>query len=77
MNTLQKHSTIALEARLSILFRNHGDLKCQLFELNKLRYQVTQAELSARSASRQAGVDSFSHGVRVPSGFRTPTPIYS
>jgi hypothetical protein len=60
MNTLQKRSTTALEARLSILFRNHGDLERQFCELNKLRYQVRQAELSAPSASRQVGADSFS-----------------
>jgi hypothetical protein len=60
MNTLQKRSTTALETRLSILFRNHGDLERRYCELNKLRYQVKQAELSVRSASRQAGADSFS-----------------
>jgi hypothetical protein len=60
MNTLQKRSTIALETCLSIIFRNDGDLERQLCELNKLRYQVRQVELSARSASRQADADSFS-----------------
>jgi hypothetical protein len=60
MNTLQKRSTTALERRLSILFRIYGDLERQFCELNKLRHQVRQAELSARSASCQAGADSFS-----------------
>jgi hypothetical protein len=49
MSTLQKRSTIALEPRLSILFRDAGDLKRQLYELNKLRSQVRQAELSAQN----------------------------
>jgi hypothetical protein len=73
MNTLQKHSTIALEARLSILFRNDGDLERQLCELNKLPYQVRQAELSARSASRQAGADSFSEACSQSEALGRPT----
>jgi hypothetical protein len=52
MSTLQKRSTTALETYLSILARNAGDLELQLFELNKLRYRVRQAELSARKSRR-------------------------
>jgi hypothetical protein len=49
MSTLQKRSTTALETRLLILVRN---LEHQLYELNKLRYQVRQAERSARKSRR-------------------------
>jgi hypothetical protein len=65
MSIHQKRSNAVLETCLSILFRNHGDLERQLYELNKLRYQVRQAELSARSASRQSGADSFENPVEV------------
>jgi hypothetical protein len=60
MSIRQKRSNAALETRLSILFRNAGDFELQFYELKKLRYLVRQAELSARSASRLAGADSFS-----------------
>jgi hypothetical protein len=53
MSTIQKRSTIALETRLSILFRDAGDLERQLYELNKLRWQVRQAELSAGNRGAQ------------------------
>jgi hypothetical protein len=49
MSTLQKRSTTDLETRLLILVRN---LELQLYELNKLRYQVRQAERSARKSRR-------------------------
>jgi hypothetical protein len=52
MSTLQKRSRADLETCLSILFRNTRDLELQLFELNKLRCQVRQAELSARESRR-------------------------
>ena len=52
MSTSQKRSTTALETRLLILFRNARDLELQLYELNKLRYQVRQAELSVRKSRR-------------------------
>jgi hypothetical protein len=52
MSTSQKRSTTALETRLLILLRNARDLKLQLYELNKLRYQVRQAELSVRKSRR-------------------------
>jgi hypothetical protein len=53
MSTIQKRSTIAFETRLSILFRDAGDLERQLYELNKLRWQVRQAELSAGNRGAQ------------------------
>jgi hypothetical protein len=49
MSARQKRPKIAVDQCLSILFRNTRDLELQLFELNKLRYQVGQAELSARN----------------------------
>ena len=53
MSSLQKRSTIALETSLLVIARN---LELQLYELNKLRHQVRQAELSARkSRSRDNG----------------------
>jgi hypothetical protein len=51
MHTLPKRSNAALETCLLILLRNARDLELQLHQLNKLRDQVRQAELSARSAS--------------------------
>jgi hypothetical protein len=52
MSTLRKRSTTSLEALLSILVRTAGDLERQLSELNKLRHEVRQAELSARKSRR-------------------------
>jgi hypothetical protein len=52
MSTRQKRSTAALETSLLFLFRNTRDLELQLHELNKLRYQVRQAELSVRKSRR-------------------------
>jgi hypothetical protein len=52
MSTRQKRSNAALETCLLILFRNARDLELQLYELNKLRYQVRQAELSVRKSRR-------------------------
>jgi hypothetical protein len=62
MSARQKRPKTAVDQRLSILFRNTRDLELQLFELNKLRYQVRQAELLARNRAR-------SH-----SGARRPNP---
>jgi hypothetical protein len=52
MRARQKRPKTAVDQCLSILFRNTRDLERQLFELNKLRYQVWQAELSARNRAR-------------------------
>ena len=52
MSTLPKRSNAALETCLLILRRTASDLELQLSELNKLRYQVRQAELSARKSRR-------------------------
>ena len=52
MRARQKRPKTAVDQCLSILFRNTRDLELQLFELNKLRYQVWQAELSARNRAR-------------------------
>ena len=67
MRTLPKPSATTLETRLSILFSKAASLRLQLCELNKLRYEVSQAELSAAksrrviaTASCQAGPDTFS-----------------
>jgi len=51
----RRNRSTALQMRLSILFRNTHDLELQLFELNELRYQVSQAELSARKSRRGRG----------------------
>jgi hypothetical protein len=40
MRARQKRPKTAVDQCLSILFRNTRDLELQLFELNKLRYQV-------------------------------------
>jgi hypothetical protein len=52
MSTVQKRSNAALETCLLILFRNARDIELQLHELKKLRYQVWEAELSARKSRR-------------------------
>ena len=49
---MSRNRSTALQMRLSILFRNAHDLELQLFELNELRCQVSQAELSARKSRR-------------------------
>jgi len=54
MRTRQKRPKTAVDQCLSILLRNTRDFELQLFELNKLRYQVWQAELSARNRARSA-----------------------
>ena len=51
----RRNSSTALKMRLSILFRNAHDLELRLFELNELRYQVSQAELLARKSRRAGG----------------------
>jgi hypothetical protein len=52
MSARQKRSKAALETCLLILFRNARDLELQLYELDKLRYQVKQAELSVGQSRR-------------------------
>jgi hypothetical protein len=52
MSTPQKRSSAALEMCLLILFGNARDLELQLHQLKKLRYQVWEAELSARKSRR-------------------------
>ena len=52
MRTRQKRPKTAVDQCFSILLCNTRDLERQLFELNKLRYQVWQAELSARNRAR-------------------------
>ena len=52
MSISQRLFIAADERRLSVLFREAADLDLQLYELNKLRYQVRQAELSARKSRR-------------------------
>ena len=64
MRTRQKRPKTAVDQCLSILLRNTRDFELQLFELNKLRYQVWQAELSARNRARSA--------LRSPSAKPTP-----
>jgi len=49
MSPSQQWFITADEARLSILFRDAANLDLQLYELNKLRYQVRQAQRLARS----------------------------
>jgi hypothetical protein len=44
MSTSQQWFMTADEARLSMLFREAADLDLQLYELNKLRYRVRQAQ---------------------------------
>jgi hypothetical protein len=57
MSVRQKQPTTdAVNQRLSLLFDETANFRLQLYELNKLRYQVRQAELSARNrASRTPG----------------------
>ncbi len=72
MSTLQKRSNAALETYLLILFRKARGLELQLHELKKLRYQVWEAELSARKSRRT------DNGIRERFGKgqgRTPEPV--
>jgi hypothetical protein len=61
MSARQKRPKTAVDQYLSILFLETANFRRQLYELNKLRYRVRQAELSARnraqahSLSRAAG----------------------
>jgi hypothetical protein len=50
--TSQLRVISADETRLSILFRKAADLDRQFYELNKLRFQVRQAQRSARKPPR-------------------------
>ena len=52
MSTSKQWFTTADEALLSRLFREKADLYLQLYELNKLRYRVRQAEWAARESRR-------------------------
>ena len=49
MSARQKRPKTAVDQCLSILFLATANLRRQLYELNKLRYRVRQAELSARN----------------------------
>ena len=49
MSPSQQSFITADETRLSILFRDAANLDLQLYELNKLRYLVRQAQRLARS----------------------------
>jgi hypothetical protein len=59
----RRNTSSVLKMRLSILFREAHDLELQLFELNELRYRVSQAELLARN-----------RGVQVDQGQRRVAP---
>ena len=48
----QSGSKTAVDQYLSILFLETANLRRQLYELNKLRYRVMQAELSARNRAQ-------------------------
>jgi hypothetical protein len=50
MSISQQRFIAADETRLSILFRDAANLDLQLYELNKLRYRVRQAQPSARKS---------------------------
>jgi hypothetical protein len=52
MRARQKRPKTAVEKCLSIFSRNTRDLELRLFELNKLRYRVRQAELSVRNRAQ-------------------------
>jgi len=49
------NTSTALKMRLSILFRSTHDLELQFFELNELRYRVSQAELWPGNRGEQVG----------------------
>jgi len=52
MSARQKRPKTAVDQYLSILFLETANLRRQLYELNKLRYRVRQAELSARTRAQ-------------------------
>jgi len=52
MSARQKRPKTAVDQYLSILFLETANLRRQLFELNKLRYRVRRAELSARNRAQ-------------------------
>src|SRR5712672_1429818 len=52
MNARQKRPKTAFDQYLSILFLETANFRRQLYELNKLRYQVRQAELAARNRAQ-------------------------
>src|SRR5712671_1897017 len=52
MSARQKRPKTAVDQYLSILFLETANLRRQLYELNKLRYRVRQAELSARNRAQ-------------------------
>src|SRR6266478_3812483 len=52
MSARQKRPKTAVDQCLSILFLETANLRRQLYELNKLRYRVRQAELSARNRAQ-------------------------
>jgi len=49
----KKRPKTAVDQYLSILFLETANIRRQLYELNKLRYRVWQAELSARIEPRR------------------------
>jgi hypothetical protein len=61
MSILQKRSTTAFETRLSILFRDAANFRLQLYELNKLRDQVRQAEIIGPDIERSSAMPIASH----------------
>ena len=52
MSARQKRPKTAVDQCLSILFLETANFRIQLYELNKLRYRVRQAELSARNRAQ-------------------------
>src|SRR5258707_14276237 len=52
MSARQKRPKTAVDQCLSILFLETANFRLQLYELNKLRYRVRQAELSARDRAQ-------------------------
>ena len=52
MSARQKRPKTAVDQYLSILFLETANFRRQLYELNKLRYRVRQAELSARNRAQ-------------------------
>jgi hypothetical protein len=52
MSARQKRPKTAVDQCLSILFLATANIRRQLYELNKLRYRVRQAELSARNRAQ-------------------------
>jgi ethanolamine utilization cobalamin adenosyltransferase len=52
MRARQKRPKTAVDQYLSILILETANFRRQLYELNKLRYRVRQAELSARNRAQ-------------------------